>query len=128
MLIWYANIPEETEYFILRNVESWNLLNILLVFGRFFGPFALLLLRATKKKPKTLCMVAGWIIFMQVIDMYVVVLPELHRAGVHISILDPLPLIGMAATLALVYLKLIAKSSLFPVRDPRVLESLRITN
>ena len=128
MLIWYANIPEETEYFILRNVESWNLLNLLLVFGRFFGPFALLLLRATKKKPKTLCMVAGWIIFMQAIDMYVVVLPELHRAGVHMSILDPLPLIGMAATLAFVYLRIAAKSSLFPVRDPRVLESLRITN
>ena len=23
MLIWYANIPEETEYFIRRNTESW---------------------------------------------------------------------------------------------------------
>ncbi len=26
MLIWYANIPEETEYFILRNTEGWNVL------------------------------------------------------------------------------------------------------
>src|SRR6476659_9777541 len=24
MLIWYANMPEETEYFIRRNTESWN--------------------------------------------------------------------------------------------------------
>ena len=24
MLYWYANIPEETQYFILRNTESWN--------------------------------------------------------------------------------------------------------
>ena len=24
MLIWYANIPEETQYFIRRNTESWN--------------------------------------------------------------------------------------------------------
>ena len=49
MLIWYANIPEETEYFILRNTESWNLLSLLLVIGRFFIPFALLLLRCTEE-------------------------------------------------------------------------------
>ena len=23
-LIWYANIPEETEFFLVRNTESWN--------------------------------------------------------------------------------------------------------
>src|SRR5881397_850500 len=45
MLIWYANIPEETAYFIRRNVESWNVLSTFLVVGRFFIPFALLLLR-----------------------------------------------------------------------------------
>src|SRR5581483_3748797 len=31
MLIWYANIPEETSYFIRRNVESWWYLSLLLV-------------------------------------------------------------------------------------------------
>ena len=28
MLIWYGNIPEETEWFVRRNVESWNTLSI----------------------------------------------------------------------------------------------------
>ena len=23
-LIWYANIPEETEFFLVRNTECWN--------------------------------------------------------------------------------------------------------
>ena len=23
-LIWYANIPEETKFFVVRNTESWN--------------------------------------------------------------------------------------------------------
>ncbi|MDQ6624664.1 MAG: hypothetical protein M3Y69_00785 [Verrucomicrobiota bacterium] len=128
MLIWYANIPEETDYFILRNTESWNVLNLLLVIGRFFIPFALLLLRATKTKPSNLCYVAGWVVIMQALDMYIVVMPELHRAGVRVSVLDPLPLIGMVATLAFIYLKFIAKASLFPMRDPRLIESLRITN
>ncbi len=128
MLIWYANIPEETEYFILRNTESWNVLSLILVFGRFFFPFGLLLLRSTKKKIDTLCWLAGWIIIMQLLDIYVVVLPELHRTGVRVSLLDFVPLIGMGATLVFVYLRLVAKASLFPVRDPRLIESLRIVN
>ncbi len=101
MLIWYANIPEETEWFIRRNTESWNALNLFLVIGRFFVPFALLLLRAPKKSPRKLCLIAGWIIFMQLRR-------HLYRrpagalsAGLHISIWDFLPLIGMGATLGL---------------------------
>ncbi|MBA2242719.1 MAG: hypothetical protein H0W04_07500 [Chthoniobacterales bacterium] len=128
MLIWYANIPEETEYFILRNTESWNLLSLLLVVGRFFVPFALLLLRSTKKNVRTLCLVAGWILCMQLLDMYVVVLPELHRTGVHLSLLDIFPVLGIAGTLVFFYLRIVGKTSLFPVRDPRLIESLRIVN
>ncbi|MDQ6655785.1 MAG: hypothetical protein M3Y80_08235 [Verrucomicrobiota bacterium] len=128
MLIWYANIPEETEYYILRNTEGWNLLSLLLVVGRFFLAFAVLLMRSTKTHIRRLCMVAGWVVFMQLLDMYVVVLPELHRNGVHVSIVDFLPVIGMVATLAFFYLRIAAKSSLFPVRDPRLMESLRIVN
>jgi len=127
MLIWYANIPEETEYFILRNTESWNLMSLLLVIGRFFIPFPLLLVRATKITGNRLPMVAGWVVCMQLLDMYIVVMPELHRAGVHLSLLDLAPLLGIGGTLAFVYLRLLAKHSMFPVRDPRLMESLRIT-
>ena len=65
---------------------------------------------------------------MQLLDIYVVVLPELHRAGARPSVLDLFPLVGMGATLAFFYLRLVTKSSLFPMRDPRLIESLRITN
>ncbi|PYI76932.1 MAG: hypothetical protein DMF04_07530, partial [Verrucomicrobia bacterium] len=70
MLYWYANIPEETQYFLVRNTESWWPLSMLLVFGRFFGPFAILLLQGIKKHPHQLSIVAGWIILMQALDMY----------------------------------------------------------
>ncbi len=128
MLYWYANIPEETQYFLQRNIESWWYLSTLLVFGRFFVPFGILLLRSIKKKPHRLCLVAGWIVLMQTLDMYIVVLPALHKTGVHVSILDFLPLLGIGSTLAFVYLRVVGKTSLFPVRDPRLIESLRLTN
>ncbi|MEN3371355.1 MAG: hypothetical protein V7609_3498 [Verrucomicrobiota bacterium] len=128
MLIWYANMPEETEYFIRRNTESWNALSLFLVIGRFFVPFAILLLRAPKKKPQRLCLIAGWIVFMQMVDLYIVILPALHEAGVLVSVWDFMPLLGMGATLAFFYLRIAAKTSLFPNRDPRLLESLRTIN
>jgi hypothetical protein len=128
MLIWYANIPEETEWFIRRNTESWNALNLFLVIGRFFVPFALLLLRAPKKSARKLCLIAGWVVFMQLVDMYLVVLPMLYPTGLHITIWDFLPLLGIGATLGFFYLRILGRASLFPNRDPRLLESLRTTN
>ncbi|MDQ6808879.1 MAG: hypothetical protein M3Z64_05565 [Verrucomicrobiota bacterium] len=128
MLIWYANIPEETEYFIRRNTESWNAVMVFLVLGRFFVPFALLLIRAPKKNPRWLCMIAGWVVFMQLTDMYTVVLPILHGTGIQISIWDFVPLLAMGGTLGFVFLRLLASTSLFPNRDPRLMESLRLVN
>jgi hypothetical protein len=65
---------------------------------------------------------------MQLVDIYIVILPALHGAGVLVSIWDFMPLIGMGATLAFVFLLIVRRSSLFPNRDPRLLESLHIVN
>ncbi len=128
MLIWYANIPEETQYFLVRNTGSWWVLSLLLVIGRFFGPFAILLMRSIKLHPHQLCMVAGWVLCMQLLDMYVIILPALHGTGVHLSLWDFVPLINVGATLGFVYLRIVGRSSLFPVRDPRLIESLKLKN
>ena len=128
MLIWYANMPEETQYFLTRNTESWWYLSMLLVFGRFFGPFLILLLRSIKKHPHQLCYVAGWILLMQLLDIYLVVLPSLHGTGVHVTLWDFAAVIAIGATLAFVYLRIVGKTSLFPVRDPRLVESLKLVN
>ena len=128
MLQWYANIPEETEYYIVRNTESWWPLSMLLVIGRFFGPFAILLLQSIKKEPNRLSMIAGWILLMQALDMYLIVLPSLHGTGVRLSIWDLLCPVAIGCSLAFIYLRLVGRTSLFPVRDPRLIESLRLTN
>jgi hypothetical protein len=128
MLIWYANIPEETQFFVTRNTQSWWALSMLLVIGRFFVSFAILLLRSIKKHPHQLCWLAGWTVCMQMLDMYLIILPALHGTGVHVSIWDLLSLIAIGATLAFAYLRLVPRSSLFPVRDPRLVESLATVN
>src|SRR5207302_5520970 len=104
MLIWYANIPEETQFFITRNTESWWVLSMLLVIGRFFGPFAILLLRSIKKQPHRLCYVAGWILCMQMLDIYLVMLPALHGTGVLVIIWGLVSVVVLGASLCFVCL------------------------
>ncbi|HZS17915.1 MAG TPA: hypothetical protein VFA51_08300 [Candidatus Udaeobacter sp.] len=128
MLIWYANIPEETQFFIVRNTRSWWELSMLLVVGRFFVPFAILLTQGIKKHPVQLSILAGWMLLMQMLDIYLVVLPSLHGTGFHPSIWDLVSLIAVGATLAFFYLRLLPTTSLFPVRDPRLIESLETVN
>ena len=128
MLIWYANIPEETQFFITRNTQSWWAMSMLLVVGRFFIPFPILLMQSIKKHPHQLSILAVWMLFMQMLDIYIIVLPALHGTGVHLSIWDLISLIAIGATLGFVYLRIVARTSLFPVRDPRLIESLNLVN
>lgn len=128
MLIWYSNIPEETIYFRIRNTESWWYFSTFLVVFRFFLPFPLLLLQWIKKNPRYLCMVAGLVLFVQFIDIYVIVLPALHKFGFRPSLLDLLAFVGIGGLLGWLFLRVLAKSNLFPMRDPRLAGSIKLTN
>lgn len=128
MLIWYANIPEETIWFLRRNTETWWYLSQFLVVGHFFIPFLFLLPQPTKKKPMFLCGMALWILLMHFLDLYVVVLPELHKTGIQIHPLDFLCPLAIGCILAAVFLKRLGDGSLFPVRDPRINHSVHLSN
>ncbi|MFV0336680.1 MAG: hypothetical protein ACK5LK_00335 [Chthoniobacterales bacterium] len=128
MLIWYANIPEETVYFLRRNTENWNLLNIIMVIGHFWLPFVLLLPQATKRNPRILCAIACWILVMHLLDMYIIVMPTLHQANVHPSWLDLLCVVAIGSTLIAVFLKRLGDTPLSPVKDPRLQASIRLLN
>lgn len=128
MLIWYANIPEETVYFLRRNTESWQILSTALVVGHFFVPFLLLLPNLGKKKPAFLCGVAIWILLMHLMDIYVIVLPAVHKAGFSPSWMDFFSLLAVGSTLAAVFLKRLGDAPLWPLRDPRLPQSIALKN
>jgi hypothetical protein len=128
MLIWYANMPEETIYFKIRNTEGWHILSTLLVAGRFFLPFPVLLFQATKKNVKLICGVAVWIILMQVLDLYVVVLPVLHQTGPSFSLFDVSGLLAVGGLAFGLYFKNLGSAPVFPLRDPRLEGSVNLHN
>jgi hypothetical protein len=126
--MWYANMPEEIEFFIRRNIASWNILATILVVFRFFIPLPLLLLQWTKKTMPMICSVAGLILVMQALDMYIIILPMLHKTGVRPSLADISALLAIGCPLAFLFLRRLSSANLFPMRDPRLQESLRLTN
>jgi hypothetical protein len=128
MLIWYGNIPEETEWFVHRNVESWNTLSTAMVVGRFFIPFLYLLFQYTKRNAKFLAAISAWVLIMHVIDTYVTIMPFMHPTGVQINVLDVLCIFAIGCPLAFIFLYTLGKVCFFPAKDPRLLESLKLSN
>ncbi len=128
MLIWYANIPEETSFYVLRSTGSWKVLGILLVVGHFIIPFCLLLFRGPKANARFLGVVAFWILTMHLLDVYMLVLPVLHPEGFQPAVLDVVALLAIGSTLGAFFLKGLGDSPLWPSRDPRLAEAVNFND
>ena len=140
-LIWYANITEETSYFILRNTGNWNIANIALVFGHFALPFLFLIRQDVKKTPALMIPITIYLFILHALDHYIIVAPERgpsltvdSEAGASLfpsgSVvwLDLLAFVTVGAFFAFVYLRSFTSNSLYPCRDPRILESANLYN
>lgn len=143
-LIWYAGITEETSYFLIRNTGNWNTAMIALVFGHFVVPFVILLQAWLKRNPKWLSIVAGYTLVMHVLDHYLITIPERGVSlakikpgafpdGLQVSIPgafwgDILAFVTIGAAFLFFLLRAIGQHSLYPNRDPRILESANLSN
>jgi hypothetical protein len=128
MLIWYANLPEETMWYQHHLAGSWATIGDLLIVGHFLVPFAFLMSRHVKRARGTLGVAAVFLLFMHWVDMYWVIMPTHHHHGVHLSWLDFTTMIGLLGLFLGVFVMLTQRSSLLPVRDPRLRESLDFVN
>jgi hypothetical protein len=128
MLIWYANIPEETVWFLQRTRGAWLGVSLLLLFGHFFLPFALLLPRFVKRSPKLFGPVAAWVLWMHFVDVYWLVMPKLSPDRLPIHLLDPLCAVGLGGFWLALAARRLRHVSLVPQRDPRLAESLAFEN
>jgi hypothetical protein len=146
MLIWYANIPEETVWFLARQVGEWKWLSVALLIGHFVIPFLLLISKHPKRMPFTLGFVATWMLLFHWLDLYwLIVPPTLHDAAEFTSydalvdahadasahLLDPvnwLALLGMLGLFLSFTVQSLRSRALVPVSDPRLHEALAFEN
>jgi hypothetical protein len=142
-LIWYANITEETSYFLIRNTGNWNIAMMCLVALHFVVPFIVLLQAWLKKNPKLLSIVAVYTLCMHVLDHYLIIIPE---RGVSLGNIDHkvfgdiipsipgafwgdiLAFVTIGAGFVFFLIRALGQHSLYPNRDPRILESANVSN
>ena len=135
-LYWYANITEETKFFILRNTDGWYYVSILLVLGHFGLPFLFLLRQQAKKDMRQVCAMCCWILFMHMVDMYWLIIPErgpslTHGESLTVSgtfFYDLLAIVTIGCTIGFIFLRTLGKHSIYPSRDPRLQESIDLLN
>ncbi len=128
MLIWYANLPEETWWFQNHLAGSWGKVGEFLMIGHFGIPFVFLMSRHVKRRRFTLGVAAVFLLLMHWIDLHWIVMPNLHADGVVLSWLDASTLVGQGALFLWVVLGCMQNAPLVPERDPRLPESLRFVN
>lgn len=75
MLIWYANIPEETIYFKQRLQGPYRGIFWLNLIINFLAPLLILMKRASKRNYGTITMMAVLILFGHWLDFYQMVMP-----------------------------------------------------
>lgn len=128
MLIWYANLPEETIFFKLRRTGSWETVSGILLFGHFILPFLLIMARNSKRTLNVLKFSTLWILAMHYVDVYWMVMPNFHRTGVMPSWVDLATLVAVMSTLALAFWLRLRKAVIAPVGDPRFKKGLEFQN
>jgi len=128
MLMWYANLPEETFWYAARQTGSWTYWSLLLLFGHFIVPFLALLSRNAKRRKPLLAIGACWMLAMQWADVYWIVMPAKSPGRVPLSLIDLALLIGMGGVFFAFVVHRLSAASLIPTQDPRLAESLGFEN
>jgi hypothetical protein len=126
-LIWYANIPEETVFYLHRAQGGWEHVSMLLAVGHFAVPFFFLMSRSIKRRGYLLVIGSLWMLLMHLVDVYWLVMPTLHHE-VHFSALDVTCLIGIGGLFVGAMGLSMRRGALVPLRDPRLDDSLGFEN
>ncbi len=127
MLIWYGDMPEETHWFKARFAGDWAIVSWTLLVCHFAIPFFGLMSRHVKRNRKTLAFWAVWLLVIEYVDIYWLVMPSIH-ADLEPSLVDLLAWVG-ATGVFLGYVALsTAGKNLVPTKDPRLSDSLAFEN
>ena len=132
MLIWYANIPEETFWFRYRmDWESgWGVLSLILLVGHLFIPFLFMMGRTMRRNKNLMFIATIYLLVMHWIDLYWLVMPEYSQAGGEMTfgfrtiLIDLACTVGMVGLFLGIFFLITRDKPLVALQDPRLGEAL----
>lgn len=128
LLIWYANLPEETAFYKMRWGAGWTAMSWILVAGGFVVPFILLMARGPKRGRSTLAAFAIWLLLMHWVDLYWNIMPALHEQTVILSWMDLTTMAGVGGFFLFFFWRWLTRHPLIPVTDPKLAASIRLVS
>ena len=127
MLIWYANLPEETIWFRHRIEGSWSIVAQVLIYGHFVIPFIILMFRAVKRNRAMMLIMTFWFLLVHFIDLYWIAMPVLDH-HFELAIIDITTWLGLALFFAGLIVLRARRHATVPYNDPRFSASLAFEN
>lgn len=124
MLIWYANIPEETEFYIMRSLNGWMPISLALLIFRFIIPFLALLPRGAKRNETHVIMVSVLILVMQYVDLYWLVYPNFFDGYPKFGFWEIGIFVGFGGLFLTLLFNFLSKHNLVAIKDPRMHEAV----
>ena len=124
MLIWYANIPEETIYFKSRAQGIYSGIFWLMFIINFIAPLLILMTRGAKRNYGTVAFMAVMIIFGHWLDFYQMVFPAVSPDHVPMIVYDFGVALFFVGLILFVVGRALAKAPLLAKNHPFVKESL----
>lgn len=124
MLIWYANLPEETFWFLNRWEGSWLVFSIVFIFVHFLIPFFALVSQPSKTNASRLKFMSIWLLVAHFMDLYFLVIPTFSPDGIVISWIE-LGFFLLAFGLVFLIFSIKSKSvNMLPIGDPKLKRGL----
>lgn len=127
LLIYYANMPEETLWYFHRLEGSWKFIAFGLLIFRFAIPFLVLLNRKAKKNRTVLGIVSVIVLIIHFAEIYWIAMPVLFEHGIHISWMDITTFLGLGGVFFGLFFHQLKKHNMIPVNDPKLDECLSKT-
>ena len=118
LVIWYANMPEETGFVIVRmQIEPFKTLSWVVLSCCFFFPFVSLIPRTTKVVNQLTIFIAVVSLSGLWLEKYVLIVPSISE-GIHFGFIEVLITAGFASGFVLTFLYFIKSFPIMPVGDP----------
>jgi hypothetical protein len=124
LIIWSGNLPEETQWYITRMSGGWGVIGVAVILLHFAFPYLVLLSRDVKRNAKYLAMLAIFILFMRLVDLFYIIAPAPmvgshgEQMGFHISWMDFLAPVAVGGIWLWWFFGELRKRPLVPINDP----------
>jgi hypothetical protein len=118
MLIWYANIPEETFYIIARSEGGWEYIFAALPLLKWVVPLTVLMPQGFRANPRVLVLVCLIVLAGQWLDLYWIVYPVFSASPVVPGIAELGAFLALLGAFGVVLDRVYASHSVLPIGDP----------